>query len=180
MSDMSQLSDEELMKKYQNGNEMAFMILYKRHSAKVYGFLLSKLRDRGFTDDVFQATFLKLHQTRGKYDATLPFMPWLFAVCRSCMIDSLRKKARILEESDSEKIQFAPAHQAPKSEDQPLLPSFERLSSRQRQVLELHYWNDLSFEEMAEKLETTSMNVRQMTSRAIRKLRALAGKEKNG
>ncbi|MEO5969796.1 MAG: sigma-70 family RNA polymerase sigma factor [Bdellovibrionia bacterium] len=175
MSDMNQLTDEELMKEYQSGNEMAFTILYKRHSAKIYGFLIGRLRERAFADDVFQATFLKLHKTRANYDATLPFMPWLFTVCRSVMIDSLRKKKHILEDSDSDSVDLA---RAPEIPDHTPLPSLDGLPANQRQVLELRYRSDLSFEEIAKKLETTPLNVRQITSRAVRRLRSWVEKDK--
>ena len=175
MSDMNQLTDEELMKEYQAGNEAAFRTLYERHSARIYGFLLSRLSEKAFADDVFQATFLKLHQTRSRYDSSLPFLPWLFTVCRSVMIDSLRKKERLLEEADSERVEQAPT---PEAEIQPSLPSLDRLPHNQRQALELRYGGELSFEEIAQKLETTPLNARQLTSRAIKKLRSWVGKDK--
>ncbi|MEO5969937.1 MAG: sigma-70 family RNA polymerase sigma factor [Bdellovibrionia bacterium] len=174
MYDLKLLNDEDLMKEYQRGSELAFAILYKRHSAKIYGFLLGKLRDRAFTDDVFQATFLKLHQSRDKYDARFPFTPWLFTVCRNEMIDGIRKRkrtAKIFDEfSDPIKIEqaMAPEPQSPLS-----IPSFDGLPDSQREVLQLRFGNELSFDEIAQKLKTTPSNVRQLTSRAVRKLKAL-------
>lgn len=177
LCDLSQLSDEELMKKYQEGSETAFTVLYQRHSAKVYGFLLGKLRDRAVADDLFQATFLKVHQFRHKYDVTSPFTPWLFTVCRNAMIDGIRQKKRssqwIDEGVDSVRIEAA---MAPETPDQPSIPSFDDLPVGQRQVLQLRYGSELSFDEIAQALETTPANVRQLASRAVRKLRDLMGR----
>lgn len=181
MSDLNQLTDENLMEEYQRGSEMAFTILYQKHSAKVYGFLLGKLRDRAFADDVFQATFLKLHQSRHKYDATFPFAPWLFTICRNVMIDGIRRKKRVSEIFDevSDPIRIEQA-EAPEAVGPLPIPSFDGLPDTQRQVLQLRFGSELSFNEIAKKLKTTPSNVRQLTSRAVRRLRDLIrkGREK--
>ena len=61
MESLAHLSDEDLMTRYQNGQELAFEILFERHRGKVYGYLLKKLRDDVSADDVFQ-TIEKLHK----------------------------------------------------------------------------------------------------------------------
>ena len=178
MSEHDLLSDEELMKDYQKGNEMAFATLYSRHSPRVYGYLLKRLRDKAFADDVFQAVFLKIHQSRKSYDPSLLFGPWLFSVCKSVMIDSLRKRNRtlgMLDDSHSGHIEtFAAEAPIPSA----AIPSLDDLPEVQRRAVELRYGNDLSFEEIAKQLETTPSNVRQLTSRAVRKLKSWVGSEK--
>jgi RNA polymerase sigma factor (sigma-70 family) len=92
-----EVTDEELMQAYQQGGEnsaRAFESLYERYSAQIYGFLTRRLVDQRMVEDVFQATFLKLHQTRHQYDAAYPFAPWLFTVCRSALLDAVRKNQR--------------------------------------------------------------------------------------
>ena len=41
------------------------------------------MRNDAQARDVFQATFLKLHKCRDRYDASFPFVPWLFTICRN-------------------------------------------------------------------------------------------------
>jgi len=161
-------SDERLMQEYQLGNEQAFSILYARYSRKVYGYLLAKLKDPSKADDVFQATFLKLHRTRSRYDASFPFLPWLFTICRNVMIDELRsKKNEIL----SDEMDLLPAL-SPENNAIPAL-SLNGLPPEQRQAIELRYGKELSFDEIAKHLETSQENARQLISRGIRKLRTL-------
>src|SRR4051812_44748289 len=76
-------NDEELMHAYSQGDEKAFDTLYQRYSAKVYGYLRSSLKDQTMADDVFQATFIKLHKTRDRFDGRCTFAAWLFTICRS-------------------------------------------------------------------------------------------------
>lgn len=165
-------SDEALMRAYQQGDEQAFATLYRRHSPRVYGYLQSRLRERVFVDDVFQATFLKLHQARAQYDPSYPFVPWLFTVCRSAMVDGLRSRGRSREELDPVAVEAAAA---PAPEPEPELPDLGALPPEQRSAVELRYRDDLPFEEIARRLQTSPANARQLVSRAVRRLRALGG-----
>ncbi len=165
-------TDEELMLAYAKGAEEAFQILYERHSSKVYGFLIGKLRDRSLTDDAFQATFMKLHSSRSHYNPELPFTPWLFTVCRTAMLDTLRvrKKSTRLEDLNPVAVENAVA-ESPKEVSS--VPGLQALPTVQRQALEMRYLQDLSFDEIATRLETSSENSRQLVSRAVKKLRKI-------
>jgi len=163
------------MRAYQNGSEDAFRQLFDRHSGKVYGFLTRQLRDRSQVDDVFQNTFLKLHQTRSHYDPAFPFTPWLFTVCKSVMVDFIRKRGR--QETQNLEAESAAA---PVIAELGSRLSTDDLPEQQRKVIDLRFREDLSFDEIATRLETSPTNARQLFSRAIRKLRQLAlagGKE---
>lgn len=173
----TQQSDEELMHAYQQGNDSAFEILYRRHSAKVYGYLKGRLKDQAFADDVFQATFMKLHQKRSHYDSSFPFTPWLFTVCRSAMVDAIRKKKRIIEDLNAEAVEKATAEAGA---EKPVLPDMSALPETQRQAVELRYSQELSFDEIAKRLETSPANVRQLLSRAMKKLKLLVSHEEAG
>lgn len=174
---MEDASDEELMVAYQGGHEEAFMLLYERHSGKVYGFLSVRIGDRITADDAFQATFLKLHSSRDKYDPTLPFAPWLFTICRTAMIDVLRARKRVTSKESVDEVALEVAT-APATVESATLPDFGQLPSIQRKALELRYKEDLSFEEIASRLNTTPDNTRQIISRAVRRLKKLVQGEK--
>ena len=83
----SQLSDEELMLLYQKDDEAAFHAIYRRYSAKVYGYLSRKLQDPHHAADVCQNVFIKLHGSRAVYQASLPFTPWLFTIAKNALVD---------------------------------------------------------------------------------------------
>jgi RNA polymerase sigma factor (sigma-70 family) len=163
-------SDEKLMVAYSQGDEAAFGVLYRRYSGKIYGYLMSRLRDAAFVDDVFQAVFMKLHHARSQYDPMHSFASWIFTICRSVMIDALRKKSRTREDF-SDALEIA----AVEPEAEASLPSLNKLSQGQQEVVKLRYEENLSFEEIARKLETSPANVRQMVSRSIKRLKKLYG-----
>lgn len=170
MQDLGKSSDEELMRAYQLGDERAFELLYARHSGRLYGFLRKRFQDPTTVEDVFQSTFLKLHSARSHYDSSFPFLPWLFTVCRSVLSDNLRKKARILEDLNQESVDAAVAPWKDEVPDAGF-PDLGELPVAQREALELRYRSDLPFEEIARRLETSPGNVRQLISRAIRRLK---------
>lgn len=170
------LTDEDLMQLYRRGESEAFDELYRRHSAQVYGYLHSRLKDRSLVDEVFQNIFLKLHRSRAKYDASLPFVPWLFTISRTVLIDSCRQRKtteKINALYSSEQELNAPSRGSlldemalPES-----IPALASLSDSQKKVVDMRFREDLSFEEIAARLNTSSSNARQMVSRAIRKLK---------
>lgn len=167
-------SNEMLMNAYAQGDGVAFGVLYGRTSAKVYGYLNRRLKDRSVVDDVFQGTYLKLHDHRSMYDSKFPFEPWLFTICRSVLIDVCRKRGRSLEDlhsdaADSELI-AAPIAEVTASGG---LPDLKGLPEHQRRAIELRYLEELSFDEIAARLETSPANVRQMISSAVKRLRLL-------
>jgi RNA polymerase sigma factor (sigma-70 family) len=162
-------TDDELMLAYQLGDEAAFTVLYTRHSAKVYGYIKSKLRSEEISRDVFQATFLKLHRSRRLYNPALPFTPWLFTICRNELLDSLKKTRRSREDLTGDLENFA-ATETPTSD-------LSGLGAREREALTLRYLNGSSFEEIAAALKTSPVNARQVISRAIKTLRGLYEKK---
>lgn len=169
-------TDEELMLDYKNGNEQSFQTLYGRHSALVYGYLIKRSRNSSAADDIFQSVFLKLHKSRGQYDSNIPFLVWLFTITRSVMIDYFRKQKRTLETFDTEFVEAS--HSAALSSIPAHITNVLDISAipeRYQSVLKMRYLEDLSFEEMASKLNTSSSNARQLVSRAIRMLRKILG-----
>jgi RNA polymerase sigma factor (sigma-70 family) len=172
---LKELSDEELMQEYRLGDFGALDELYSRHAATVYGFLQKRLGNRAAIDDIFQDTFLKVHRYRHKYDSSQPFVPWLFIICRSAMVDSLRKEMRepIVSLDSSIFSEVAVTESMPTE----LHAHFTKLSKREKTVLSLHYLNDLSFAEVANRLNLSAANARKVSSRAIKKLRSFWNKK---
>lgn len=170
-----EVTDEMLMRAYQHGDEAAFGILYARYSGRVYGYVSRKLSSRALADDAFQTVFLKLHRFRSRYQTTFPFAPWLFTICRNVVVDTVRAQRRIQEDSKTPQVEEVAAEEASPS---PALPDFSALSPLNREAIRLRYGEDLSFEDIAGRMGTTSGNIRQRISRALRQLKqSLRSKE---
>lgn len=174
MKDKMDKSDNELMVLYQKGNEAAFEELYRRHSGRVYGFLKNRVREADLVDDIFQATFMKLHSSKESFDPSLDFNPWLFTVCKTVLFDTMRKKKKQVELSDFDVSEMEiDGGVEGDSHTQASLPDLSELPEPQRQAIELRYSKDLSFDEIAKRLNTSPSNVRQIISRGVKRLKEL-------
>ncbi len=175
MSQADATSDEEFMTAYRLGDEHAFERLYLRHSAKVWSYLGKRVPDPVLREDIFQAVFLKLHRSRRQYDSKQLFLPWLFTICRTVMIDALRAK-RLEEVTEPEVLDSIAAPEVENNANRPI--DLDSLVPLQKVAIELRYSEEKSFEEIATALRTSPSNARQLVSRGVRALRTLlAGSE---
>jgi len=174
------LTDEELMLAYIKEDMEAFEALYRRHKNRVFGFLMARLKDRSEAEDVFQMIFDKLHRKRHQYRGDIPFLPWLFTLARNTLIDHVRKR-EVHTKHVTVSAEAVEAYAAPVFDNAPIHAAVAELASlneSQRKALELRFNQGLTFAEIAEQMQTSADNSRQIISRAIRKLRSLmAGKE---
>ncbi len=151
---------------YQLGDERAFMVLYDRYAKKIYGYLRSKLFNDSQVNDVFQLTHLKLHKSKLLYNSSLPFSPWIFTICRNELIDFLRKQKTLYESFDEE---IHDTQKAIIDKDREI--DLSMLSQDKQTALRMRYYNDATFEEIANALQTSPANARQIVSRSLKYLR---------
>ena len=177
LKNLTLLSDEDLMAHYQAGNDKAFEALYQRHSGRVLVFLSRRTNPQN-ARDLLQETFLKLHKARHQYSAQYPFLPWLFTITRNALVDFVRlSETKLAQASLAEiAVPVKPDTEA-KATAGDLRPALTALPETQRRAIELRYLQDWSFEKIAADMETTPLNVRQLVSRGIKKLRSGFGRE---
>jgi RNA polymerase sigma factor (sigma-70 family) len=163
-------SDEQLMRRYQQGDEQAFNELFSRYSPRVFGFLQKRVGNHEDLHDLFQNVFIKLHRSRPLFKDGLPFAPWMYTITKTALLDYQRKASRELRPGQT------PETTRPRDDDTECsgqAVDLQGLASPGRTALELRYYEELSFEEMAKRLGTTQTNARQMVSRALKRLRKL-------
>lgn len=169
-------SDEELMRNYQEGDQVAFEILFERYSGRVLGFLSKRLSQPQSAHELTQDVFLKLHRSRGQYRGNLPFAPWLFSITRNVWIDHI-KKNRKEDPTDQDFLEKLAPIPEPTVESQNEI--LKQLVPNQKTAVAMKIYDDATFEEIAARLDTTSENARQLFSRGIRRLKELMGLKKD-
>ena len=87
-------ADEELLNQYRNGNRAAFAELVRRYERELFHFLVRFLGDRAAAEDVFQETFLQVHQSAEQFDTDRRLRPWLFTIAANKARDVMRQRAR--------------------------------------------------------------------------------------
>ena len=88
------LSDEELVASYQRGRTEAFRVLIERYRQELFNFLVRFLGNRPAAEDVFQETFLQVHMSSDAFDVERRFKPWLFTIAANKARDFMRKRSR--------------------------------------------------------------------------------------
>ncbi len=164
-------TDEELMALYQKGSQEAFQALYARHSAKVFGFISSRVRSSQQVSDIFQEVFMKLHRSKHLYDPNLPVLPWIFTITKNSITDEMRKTLLQKNQIPVDEVELT----APEiSMTKELVPTeISKLPANQRLALEMRYLEEKTFDEIAKTLQTSESNIRQLVSRGLKRLKEL-------
>lgn len=87
--------DEELFRRFRSTRDpAAFETLVHRFERELYGYLRRYLHDAQLAEDVFQATFLRVHEKSERFEEGRRFRPWLYAVATHQAIDARRRDRR--------------------------------------------------------------------------------------
>jgi RNA polymerase sigma-70 factor (ECF subfamily) len=89
-----EVTDEQLLEEYRHGERESFAKLMARYQRELYHFLVRFLGDRAAAEDVFQETFLQVHQSADQFDPQRRFRPWLFTIAANKARDLIRSQAR--------------------------------------------------------------------------------------
>lgn len=89
-----QVSDEQLLAAYRDGDKAGFATLVGRYQRELYHFLVRFLGNRAAAEDVFQEAFLQVHQSAETFDPQRRFKPWLFTIAANKARDLIRSNAR--------------------------------------------------------------------------------------
>jgi RNA polymerase sigma-70 factor (ECF subfamily) len=87
-------TDEQLLGAYRHGDKGSFGQLVGRYQRELYHFLVRFLGNRASAEDVFQETFLQVHQSAEQFDPQRRFRPWLFTIAANKARDLIRSQAR--------------------------------------------------------------------------------------
>ena len=90
----NQRTDEQLLADYRSGDKQSFAALVARYQRELFHFLVRFLGDRAAAEDVFQETFLQIHQSAEQFDPQRRFRPWLFTIAANKARDLIRSQAR--------------------------------------------------------------------------------------
>jgi RNA polymerase sigma-70 factor, ECF subfamily len=90
----TQRTDEQLLAAYRDGDRASFVELVKRYERELFHFLARFLGDRTMAEDIFQETFLQVHQSAGAFDDKRRFRPWLFTIAANKARDQIRSNIR--------------------------------------------------------------------------------------
>ena len=154
-------TDEELMKRFQNGDENAYIELVNRYRDKILNFIFNYIGDFEISEDIVQDTMIKLYQKKHYYKEIAKFSTWLYTIAKNLANTELRKKKQrkttILSHISRDDKQFdIPAdqpgtHQEVESEiiGKIIRDAIDQLTDKFKTVILLRDIQELSYEEIS-------------------------------
>ena len=92
-----QLSDNDLITRYREGDTACFEVLLERYQSKVYGYIFSVVKDKETADDIFQDTFYKVIVTinTDQYKDENKFIHWVMRIAHNLIVDYFRRNNKM-------------------------------------------------------------------------------------
>ena len=169
--DMS--SDEELMQSYVRGDTAAFHELFCRYGPLLLRLMRRDLVSPAEADDLVQQTFLQVHRARRDFDSSRSLKPWIYTIALNVKREYLRARRR--RPTQSLEAGEEPGVEAvdPELEDRAraMRKVLSALPPQQREVIELHWFEGLSFQEVAQTLGISTTAAKVRAHRAYTRLR---------
>ena len=153
----------------------AFEALVEAHAREIHSFVWRMLQDEAEADDVLQESFMKAFQAFERLDPSANFRAWLYTIAGNTARTRLRRRLRTASLLREDALDDT-ADVETKVEQRMLLESVreavETLPYKQRISLILRRYQDLSYEEIGEVLDTSAEAARANVHQATKKLRA--------
>ncbi len=169
------------IEKAKNGDQVAFTFLLDRFWGEVYAFMLKRTENEADTEDITIETFAKAFDKIATYNSEFQFNTWLIAIAKNVHIDMLRKKKSALfidSSTTGDENAHRVADTSMSAEDEiiaaqnlsSLLAYIKKLKPAYQEVIQLRYFQELSYKEIADQLEEPLGNVKIKILRAKRLL----------
>jgi RNA polymerase sigma-70 factor (ECF subfamily) len=181
LSDKARIDFELVKDALENGNQRAYAQLMERYRDSVYFMLLKMVKNKDDADDLTIEAFGKAFKRLEQYSPQFAFSTWLFKIATNNTIDFLRKQKtntysidKAFEGDDGSEMIFEIKSDSLTPEEKIIRKEklihmrivVEKLKPRYRQLIELRYFEELSYEEIATKLEMPLGTVKAQLFRA--------------
>ncbi len=161
MKNLSQCTDNQLVRAFEEGNNLALEILVYRYKDKIFSSILFLVKDKYLAEDLFQDAFMKIIDTirNNRYTEEGKFLSWAMRIAHNLCVDHFRKVKRsptvktsddhdifemleITEDAPDVKIVQAETHDKVRK-------LLDFLPEEQREVIVLRHYANLSFKEIS-------------------------------
>lgn len=169
-----------LVEASQAGDVRAFGELYERYHDVVFRYVLFRMGDRSFAEDITQETFVRALRRIGSVSYQgRDIGAWFVTIARNLIFDYVKSSRYRLESTTSEIVELSPATGGPEQQvldnatNSELLASIDKLNPDQRECIQLRFLRGLSVAETAELMDRNEGAVKALQHRAVRRLAQL-------
>jgi RNA polymerase sigma-70 factor (ECF subfamily) len=156
------LSDDELIARYQAGEETALKTIILRYQRRLFSYILVSVKNKELAEDIFQDTFIKVINTirSGNYHEEGKFFQWIMRIANNLKIDYYRQLQRMPTVDGGEDFDiFTIIGSKDETVEEKMIREqtysdlnhyVEYLPEEQKEVLKMRIYSDYSFKEIAE------------------------------
>jgi RNA polymerase sigma factor (sigma-70 family) len=165
------LEINKYIEKAKKGDQVAFTFLLDYYWNEVYGFMLKRTENETNAEDITIETFSKAFDKIATYNSEYQFNTWLISIAKNVHIDLIRKNKsslfiEITDEQDQQAYNIADT--TPSAEDvliteqnlSQLLQFIKELKPHYQEVIQLRYFQEMSYQEIANKIDEPLSNVK--------------------
>ncbi len=184
------MSDRDLVRLYQKGEEQAITELIHRYKQKIFTSIFFLVRKHELAEDLFQETFIKIIVSlrEKRYNEEGKFLPWAIRIAHNLVIDYFRKEQHMLMQRDTEEysvFDYMP-HRGRNAVEEIIHDEkinqvrqlIEKLPYEQREVVIMRHYAELSFKEISKILDININTALGRMHYAVLKMREIL-KEQN-
>jgi RNA polymerase sigma-70 factor (ECF subfamily) len=176
--------DRELAERFRGGDRAAFDQLVRRHQQGVWRIVRRYVKRDADAADVTQLVFVRAFKGIGNFRGAASVRSWLYRIAINCALSWLRDHRReepseIADDALTE-APVAPGKLVAGADAARLRAAIAQLPPKQKLVLELRVFDDLSFKEVAELADCTENTAKVNFHYAVKKLRDILGGQHEG
>ncbi len=183
---LEQMSEDELIRRFQDGDTEAFNPLVLKHQQKIYNFLYRRVRDRETAKDLCQEVFLKAFKALPNFKGDSKFYSWVYRIAINCSIDFQRQRSRVkvltfeeLSFDADDVLRMLNSHPSPETllESEELgriiRKAVQKLPPGQRRVFNLRHRRKLAIKEIAALLNRSEGTIKAHLHHAHQRLQGM-------
>ncbi|MCD4650543.1 MAG: sigma-70 family RNA polymerase sigma factor [Candidatus Cloacimonetes bacterium] len=149
--------------------------LLRQHGKKIYNYLLKMLRHSEDAEDILQSVFLAFYQKADSVNEE-SYLPYLYRTAYNRAINYSKKRQKLVQQPEDFEIP-APEEESREEairrlgKNKAIATALQTLNEREKLVIELQYYQKMSYSQIARILDTTESAVDSLLVRAKRKLK---------
>jgi len=160
------------------GNVNAYSVIVDRHKDRVYNLAFRICCNHEEAEEISQDSFLKAYRALGSFKRKSSFSTWLYRIVYNTAISQVRAKRRevlSLEDFPADAADFIGTGTTEEEDENEYRRSlldfaFQKISDEERSLITLHYYEDMSTEELSEITGISKSNIKVKLFRARQKM----------
>jgi RNA polymerase sigma-70 factor (ECF subfamily) len=180
----TQISDEDLIEKFQRGDIYAYELIVKRYKDQLLNFVYRFLGNHEEAEDVVQETFLRVYRNRHAYQRVAKFSTWIYTIAGNLARTELRRRNRRrifslssmgVEDKEyeiSDDVLSPERHTNTVLSEEIIQKEINKLSPKFREVIILRDIQELSYEEISKIIRVPIGTVKSRVNRARLRLQS--------